>query len=843
MGRNDGSTVRGFVAKAPEVKHLNVLSRRLLNRVLTRSDNPVLHLASEHRSRPTPLKDALLLLETDAASLLEYSIEASHLLERFPSMAADVELATLRACSTKHPAELPTIVKAFPSLRNDPRARSLLERVEAKRTGIDAGDSALMDVLGKGGNEALTTIEGIISACTDRQRTLNDVRSLIQLDLMVRSRDSIHVYYDALESLICTSDEKSARQFYVAALRELGELDAELGVKFGGLFDERLADQRGTRSYIIFLNRVGDTMSAIKLLEKGTIGDVEWVSETLSRLREKEEMRMLEATFTSNLDAALQGGLESLAQYMNGAYLESSRKKELAHVFFRFVHPMYKEERSEASAKLAIYWGQRILDHAKISNTIAIHVSNAYITLGDIRAALNALEVHGSPNSEKILDKISGLQGLLSLHEHGFKPADLPVVPENFTPAPNRILYLLHNSLPFNSGGYAARAHGLMRGVAELGWDVHVVTRAGYPHDRGILPEDGHPDMEIIDGITYHRMYELEEGYGQVRLLRYFEVYQHHLARKVIELQPSVIHAASNHLNGLVGNAVAAHFNLPSIYEVRGLWEITRISRQPAFEDSTYFQMMAKMETQACREATGCLAITRGLIDEINRRLERPRTVGYLPNGVEIERFSPRGPDEALRAQLGFPPGAVIIGYIGSVVSYEGLDLLMEALPEVKAATNTPFRVLIVGDGAYMHRVKDECKANDLEDVVTFTGRVPHEEVEAYYSLVDIAPFPRLPQPVTELVSPLKPFEAMAMEKAVIASDVHALTEIVQHEHTGLLFEKGNASSLADALLRFIDDRELRTECGSKARIWVEEERDWSSISLTLDSTYKTLVR
>ncbi|MBU02218.1 MAG: hypothetical protein CME55_02890 [Halieaceae bacterium] len=825
------------------MKHLNVLSRRLLNRVLTRSDNPVLHLASEHRSRPTPLKDALLLLETDAASLLEYSIEASHLLERFPSMAADVELATLRACSTKHPAELPTIVKAFPSLRNDPRARSLLERVEAERTGIDAGDTALMDVLGKGGNEALMTIEGIISACTDRQRTLNDVRSLIQLDLMVRSRDSIHVYYDALESLICTSDEKSARQFYVAALRELGELDAELGVKFGGLFDERLADQRGTRSYIIFLNRVGDTMSAIKLLEKGTIGDVEWVSETLSRLREKEEMRMLEATFTSNLDAALQGGLESLAQYMNGAYLESSRKKELAHVFFRFVHPMYKEERSEASAKLAIYWGQRILDHAKISNTIAIHVSNAYITLGDIRAALNALEVHGSPNSEKILDKISGLQGLLSLHEHGFKPADLPVVPENFTPAPNRILYLLHNSLPFNSGGYAARAHGLMRGVAELGWDVHVVTRAGYPHDRGILPEDGHPDMEIIDGITYHRMYELEEGYGQVRLLRYFEVYQHHLARKVIELQPSVIHAASNHLNGLVGNAVAAHFNLPSIYEVRGLWEITRISRQPAFEDSTYFQMMAKMETQACREATGCLAITRGLIDEINRRLEQPRAVGYLPNGVEIDRFSPRGPDGALRAQLGFPPEAVIIGYIGSVVSYEGLDLLMEALPEVKAATNTPFRVLIVGDGAYMHRVKDACKANDLEDVVTFTGRVPHEEVEAYYSLVDIAPFPRLPQPVTELVSPLKPFEAMAMEKAVIASDVHALTEIVQHEHTGLLFEKGNASSLADALLRFIDDRELRTECGSKARIWVEEERDWSSISLTLDSTYKTLVR
>ena len=822
--------------------NLNVLSRRMLNRVLTRSDNPVLHLANEHRSRPTPLKDALLLLETDAASLLEYAVEASQLLDRFPRMAADVELATLRACSTKHPGKLPLIVESFPSLKNDPRARSLLERVEAKQLWHDKEDLGITDVLGQRSNETTITVEAIMGASSDRQRTLNDIRRLIQLDLMTRSRESVHVYYDALESLIRTSDEKSIRQFYVAALRELGELDPELGVQFGGLFDERLGDQRGTRSYIIFLNRIGDTMSAIKLLEKGTIDDVEWVSETLSRLREKEEMRMLEATFTSNLDVALQGGLESLEEYMNGAYVESSRQKELAHVFFRFVHPMYKEERSEALAKLAIHWGERILEHSPISNTIAIHVSNAYITLGDIHAALKVLERHGSQNSEKIIGKISGLQGLLALHQDGFKRAPLPDVPQDFTPVPNRVVYLLHNSLPFNSGGYAARAHGLMRGVAELGWDVHVVTRAGYPHDRGILPEDGHPDMEIIDGITYHRMYELEEGYGQVRLLRYFEVYQQHLAKKVIELRPSVIHSASNHLNGLVGNAVAAHFNLPSIYEVRGLWEITRISRQPAFEDSMYFQMMVKMETQACREATGCLAITRGLIDEINRRLEQPREVGYLPNGVEIERFSPRGPDEELRAKLGFPTEAVVIGYIGSIVSYEGLDLLMEALPHVKAATNMPFRVLIVGDGAYMDRVKAACKANALEDLVTFTGRVPHEEVEAYYSLVDIAPFPRLPQPVTELVSPLKPFEAMAMEKAVIASDVHALTEIVQHEHTGLLFEKGKKASLAAALTALINDDMLREKLGKSAGHWVANNRSWFSISRTLADVYSTLL-
>ena len=125
-----------------------------------------------------------------------------------------------------------------------------------------------------------------------------------------------------------------------------------------------------------------------------------------------------------------------------------------------------------------------------------------------------------------------------------------------------------------------------------------------------------------------------------------------------------------------------------------------------------------------------------------------------------------------------------MIGYIGSLVSYEGLDLLISSLPWFNKA-RIKFKLLIVGDGAYMEKLQDLTNNLGLTDLVLFTGRVPHEEVERYYSIVDIAPFPRLP-PVTEMVSPLKLFEAMAMEKAVIASDVHALTEIVQMKNRSL---------------------------------------------------------
>ena len=182
-----------------------------------------------------------------------------------------------------------------------------------------------------------------------------------------------------------------------------------------------------------------------------------------------------------------------------------------------------------------------------------------------------------------------------------------------------------------------------------------------------------------------------------------------------------------------------------------------------------------------------------------------------------------------------------MIGYIGSLVSYEGLDLLISSLPLVQESTDAKFKLLIVGDGAYMEKLQDLTNNLGLTELVLFTGRVPHEEVERYYSIVDIAPFPRLPQPVTEMVSPLKPFEAMAMEKAVISSNVAALEEIIEDKVTGILFNKGDIQHLATSLVELIENKELRSNLGNEARVWVEKQRDWSKISETLNGVYNRL--
>ena len=194
-----------------------------------------------------------------------------------------------------------------------------------------------------------------------------------------------------------------------------------------------------------------------------------------------------------------------------------------------------------------------------------------------------------------------------------------------------------------------------------------------------------------------------------------------------------------------------------------------------------------------------------------------------------------------MKKELGIHEDAVVIGYIGSLVSYEGLDLLISSLPLVQESTDAKFKLLIVGDGAYMEKLQDLTNNLGLTELVLFTGRVPHEEVERYYSIVDIAPFPRLPQPVTEMVSPLKPFEAMAMEKAVISSNVAALEEIIEDKVTGILFNKGDIQHLATSLVELIENKELRSNLGNEARVWVEKQRDWSKISETLNGVYNRL--
>ncbi|MGY5765404.1 glycosyltransferase [Brachybacterium sp. DNPG3] len=411
-----------------------------------------------------------------------------------------------------------------------------------------------------------------------------------------------------------------------------------------------------------------------------------------------------------------------------------------------------------------------------------------------------------------------------------------------YAPRTDHVLYLLHNSLPHHSAGYATRTHGLLSELNRIGWDVDGVTRLGYPYDMpGKADMPSVPLHEVVGEVDYRRLLAGREIEKKNPLFYYTERYAEHLKELALVERPAILHAASNHWNGLTAVKVANELGIPSVYEVRGLWEITRASREPDWADSEKFRYLARMEADAARGATKVVAITEALREVMIERGVDAEKIAVVPNGVDSERFTPIPRDEELAAELGVT-GKTVIGYVGSVLDYEGITLLMEAA-QILARTREDFHVLIVGDGAALEQQKLFVQETGLSRVVTFTGRVPHEDVERYYSLVDITPFPRLPLPVCEIVSPLKPFEAMAMGKAVLASDVAALAEIVSPDLNGLLHEKGSVDSLVEQLARLLDDASLRERLGRQARDWVVEHRDWKRLARLIADEYAELTR
>jgi glycosyltransferase involved in cell wall biosynthesis len=292
----------------------------------------------------------------------------------------------------------------------------------------------------------------------------------------------------------------------------------------------------------------------------------------------------------------------------------------------------------------------------------------------------------------------------------------------------------------------------------------------------------------------------------------------------------------------------AKKLGIPFIYEVRGFWEVTRVSREPEYSYTSNYHLMVLYEALTAKHSDHVFTLTEPMREELVERGVDGSKITLLPNSCDPTRFTPRDRDLDLASTLNIPSKVPVIGYIGSFVIYEGLEHLAEACSLLKKK-GIEFRLLIVGNentsgndrGPITQEILGVAKEGEFSDWLIMPGRVPHDKVESYYSLIDIAPFPRKPWPVCEMVSPMKPLEALAMEKAVIVSSVRALVEMVKEGDTGLVFNKGSIESLAEQLELLISNPELRQKLGENGRRWVESERTWNFTSSTASSLIKKL--
>lgn len=385
-----------------------------------------------------------------------------------------------------------------------------------------------------------------------------------------------------------------------------------------------------------------------------------------------------------------------------------------------------------------------------------------------------------------------------------------------------RILHILDHSLPLHSG-YAFRTLSILQEQRRFGWETSHLT--GPKQDCAERLE------ETVDGWHFFRtpfdgkwLTELPA----VAELALMSALTRRLEAVAQQVKPQLLHAHSPVLNAIPALRVGRRLGIPVLYEVRAFWEDAAVDHGRTREGALRYRLTRALETYALKRADAVTTICEGLRSDIVARGIDPMKVTVVPNAVDVEKFMlGREPDESLRDSLGLR-GAIVLGFIGSFYAYEGLALLLEAMPKI-LAVEPRARVLFVGGGTQEGNLKEIAARLALQDKVRFAGRVPHSEVPRYYELIDVLVYPRLPMRLTELVTPLKPLEAMAQGRLLAASDVGGHRELIQDQVTGVLFRAGDVDALAAKVLELLANRRRWAELRAGARRFVETERNWTS--------------
>jgi PEP-CTERM/exosortase A-associated glycosyltransferase len=384
-----------------------------------------------------------------------------------------------------------------------------------------------------------------------------------------------------------------------------------------------------------------------------------------------------------------------------------------------------------------------------------------------------------------------------------------------------RILHILDHSVPLFSG-YSFRSRSIIHAQRTLGLTPVVLTSPKH--------ESAADGMEEIEGIRYYRTESLATGpMRSVPFARELNLMAR-LARRIEAVarqeRVELIHSHSPLLNGLPALWTARRLKIPLVYEARAFWEDAAVDHGTFTEGSFRYRVSRALETYLFRHADRVVTICDAMRLELRDRGVCTDRVVVVPNGVNVDEFLPAPRSEMLAQRLGLNGGPVL-GFIGSFYRYEGLRFLVEAFPKIRAQLPNA-NLMLVGGGEEEEALKTLAAG---KDGIIFTGRVPHREIGDYYSLVDVFVCPRLRMRLTELVTPLKPLESMAMGKAVLASDVGGHRELIEDGKTGLMFAAENPEDFVKQTLRLARDPVLRAALGEAGQRFVINQRSWSHLA------------
>jgi len=398
-----------------------------------------------------------------------------------------------------------------------------------------------------------------------------------------------------------------------------------------------------------------------------------------------------------------------------------------------------------------------------------------------------------------------------------------------------RILHILDHSIPLQSG-YSFRTLAILEHQRRLGWQTFQLTSPKHYAAEA--------SKETCAGYDFYRLAPVEGIGGRLPVVNQALVIRSLAARLgevVAEVQPDVLHAHSPALNGIAALHTCRRFGLPLVYEVRAFWEDAAVNHGTSREGGLRYRLSRALESHVLHRADAVTTICHGLKQEIEARGIQAEKVTVVPNSIDPVKFSGESAsDRALQERYGLA-GKTVLGFIGSFYDYEGLDTLLAAMPAILSEDES-VRLLLVGGGPQERSLKQQAEDLGLEDKVIFTGRVPHEEINRYYDLVDVLVYPRHSMRLTELVTPLKPLEAMARGRLVAVSNVGGHRELVSDADIGYLFRSGDVGSLEAVVRTILSERPLWQKKKESARRFVKSERSWSKSVALYQGVYESVL-
>ncbi len=394
-----------------------------------------------------------------------------------------------------------------------------------------------------------------------------------------------------------------------------------------------------------------------------------------------------------------------------------------------------------------------------------------------------------------------------------------------------RVLHILDHSLPLHSG-YTFRTRAILSAQKARGWHVAGVT--------GMRHAAESPPMETVDGLDFYRTPKRHLARSPFGEMQEVAALTASTKQVIASFKPDILHAHSPSLDGLAGLRAARASGLPFLYEIRAFWEDAAVGNGTGREGSIKYRMTRALENYVVKHADAVAVICEGLRADLIARGVAVSKIMVSPNGVDLGMFGdPLPRDDALVAKLGLVD-AEVIGFIGSYYDYEGLDDLIAAMPQL-VAQRPKAHLLLVGGGPMAQALREQADASPVSRHIHFAGRVPHQEVDRYYSLIDVLAYPRKKMRLTDLVTPLKPLEAMAQMKLVAASDVGGHRELIENGVTGSLFAPDDPAAIATSLAGLLANRDGWDMRRAAGRNFVETERNWASNISRYDSVYHLL--